>query len=611
MSKTVSPKYAPLLKSFNENTDWFDENFLNIITKIKYTPFALTIDEWNDIYLQAKDDEKVLEFLISRKECPYSIIKKMIDAPTTNHFANKLLTLDCLREEDIKKLLTRQGAPHIASVLKKSMLDGISPYSQNVIEYMINTNQTYDYAELVYTTNSEHIRKLILENSENEKMMQMIANNINISEKIRNKAYEYCDWNNVYSKTEDMNKLLYQSITQTLFELKPETDTAGTQQIVYEKLLQMICKKELPESCQIDLINRSKELHPTQRVDLLLNIVENTDSRLILSMIWDVNIYRLRSAVSENPNATDEQKITMLKEFINSYNPDDPYSTTQLSFKINDIIDTTTLTDDIYSALLDKKFNYHTLDYIISSEFTPMKILKDLSKGKVNTIKQEQAKIYFHCRENGIKDFAYSIKSVIDIFRLKVISPIDGKILRKEMLKQKYFQYAIYFADINIKNKQELDYVLSVVDKIKSESKDDSFIAGLDFYKKCIKEYYNKKILIKNADKIFKEVDIGNSGQKRYNLMDYEGLRNAKTSILKTQVQTLDTTTLEKIINLIEQECKGYSKSFTYSETPKDIVKAHLAIEGYADLYNIVNEEIEERVINIKEKEENIDGYEK
>lgn len=610
MTNKIDPKYTPILKIINGDTSWFDERNLDIITKIQYTPFALTEKEWEDIYLQVIDDEKFLSFLISQKECPYNIIEKIVDFPTTNNFADKLLKLESLKNKDIEKLLNRQGAPHITEMLQTGIKTGISPYSQIVIEYMIHANKSYDYAELMYSSNTNHIKKLIEENADNEKAMLMIANNRIISKKIRDVAFEHCDWNRVYSKTEQMNKLIYQSIIQTIFDFKKDNEIGFTRQEMYGRLLNKISNHEIPESCLIDLINRSSELPDEESVDLLDCIAKNTDSKLLLRMIWDKNIYKLRSTVANNKMAIEEHKLLMLKEYLKEYTINNPYVVTQITDKMCDIIKTTVLTNEMYDKIINGNFGTQIIEALIRSSFTPMEIFKKmLNKNIGDSTLQERIKISMQCRESGIGYLLDSIRGFTDKFSFEYNAV--KKIPINELVNRNYFEYAPHFSGVNIKNDKELDYVLSTIDKMKSNSKTETFTLGFDFYKECLKMYYKKRMMIKNADCIFTMIN-DEFGKELYNLANFKDVRNAKQNVLKEQVKTLDKITLVKVTNLIKQRCCEFGNDTTHKCSPRDYIQAHLAIEGYADLYNIINEELRERFVdNKKEREENISGLEK
>ena len=610
MPKLISTKYNALLKSFNENTDWFDEDLLDMITKVKYTPFALSEKEWEDLYLHTDNNEEFLSFLIEHKDCPYSIIEKIASSPISEKIADKILAVENLKDKEIEVLLNKQGLTHITSMLHTGIERGKCPYSRNVIEYIIDSKKSYNFAELAYTSNTSYIKSLIEENPENETMMQMIANNQNISEKIRDKAFDNCDWNGVYFKTEHMNKLIYQSIVQTVFDLKFDKDIGYKRQEMFEKLVYKISRKELPESCQIDLVNRCNDISSTEHIELLSTLANVANSKLILDMIWDKGVYKLKTLVAENENSSNEHKMDMMKKYMAEYTPKNPYIVSQLTDKMAHFINKAVLTKEMYEELLyDDNFkeNSQIRNSIINSPLSLINVLSKLSNSeKIDDISREQTKISLICRERGLHHFIGSIKSTIGdyYYRYETIKDIP----HDKLLEQKYVNYAQYFSDITIDDKKEFDYILSVLDKIKEESKNPIYQSGIEFYKKCLEKYYNRRVAIKNADKIFKEI-IAENGKTMYNLIDFEDVRNIKEFTIKKQASKLDKTSLVKINNLIEQKCKFFGATSKYNSSPRDIISAHLAIEGYADLYNTVKEELRERMLS-KDKEESKNGIE-
>lgn len=595
MTESMDFRYKKLLKSFNENTEWFDEDFLEIATKIKYTPFALTESEWNDIYEKVKDDEKILWFMIKNKECPYDIIKKIVDNPTTNLFTDQILSLETLQENEINILINRQGQPHIEELLKSVVSSGRCPYSKAVIEYMIDHKKSYGFAELAYTDNVEHIKKVMQENEENEQAMLMIANNKHLPDSIRNAAYDNCDWNSVYFQTDYMNKTIYQGIAQTVFEIDNENETKEVWTDTFHLLIDKLKKGQIPESCQVDLIHRSASLPSYFQGELLSTTATHAKSKFVLDIVWEVGDKNVKMNVATNKNSSNEHRLKFIEDIVND-------NTLRFNPALTSLFENTELTYDLYSKILEGN-RVDLIKQIVNSTETPINILEKIKN--YNETQNEYANIAVMCKQNGIAKYQQSImKSVEHFIWKKDVIP-----LLENPLNEKYNEFAPFFAGIEPKNNNEKEYVDSIVDKIIENAKDKTTIKALGFYKQCLNRYTKHHFAIENANRLFK-AKFDENGKRIVNISDYNIIRNEKEEDIKKQIELLDTGLLAKIEKIIQHRCH-MAGQIHYGGEPADIVEAHLAIEGYADAYNLIQEEIRSRMVKDFEERVDDDGFEK
>lgn len=202
------------------------------------------------------------------------------------------------------------------------------------------------------------------DNTKYELFLTHIINNKMMPDEIRNNAFEkgYIP-NALICNDEFVISKLYKMYADTFFELdKYDTENLNSLITAKRKILSWIKQKKLPTSCQIDFINRIKNL--PKREDYKLEIIKE-----IISKTQDLHI--LRSVLSLNNKDLNKQLLT------NKYISGDILNALRDDFSLQDLAGTfiRTVFYNSFSLATNKSF------LTINNEYLTFAVLASVNTG--------------------------------------------------------------------------------------------------------------------------------------------------------------------------------------------------------------------------------------
>ena len=578
MVKTENVKYRALLKKLNL-VPWFDKNAMDLITKIKYTPLSVTNDEWKQMYEKYGKHKSVLQMLSLTKEIPYDIIRDISIKNKEPDVDFALLDREDLEKSEIKTIFDKIGYDYVNQLMKIAMSRGEAPFSQNVIDTIINDFPELKNNALAFSKDRKMIEKILNEFSDDEEITNAIANNVSMPESIRDKAFDFgAEWTEIAVKTTYMKRLLYSQLSETIFEFKPKDDKEYRAiETAVAELLSKIRNNEIPESCQLDLLYKVKSLPKPTRREIMLLLAENTKHKSVMLTLMEQGSSEIKKRCLTNEHITDEvfhKRMDQLLKETKSLSDSSSDYWSNIS-EIESIIKLSELKDTHYRKLIDFDA-ISIINALASSAKTPANILDIIIKNDMGYgTDPDTARINIELKSGGMGKYLENVNEFI--IMLKRHGEIN-KLSFEEIDKK----YSHTFPHIT--NKKEIDFLCDKLEYLEGEIKDTDLQKALDYYERIIQDVTRVGCEMAKCDKVFVEKET------RFGLVDVDIARTGSYEEIKEQLSKLDEKSLEKVRNIIVGRVKIYIGEILNGGEPNDFVELYLGIDGYADMYAACNE---------------------
>lgn len=596
----MDKKYIPLVKKLGLGA-WFSQHEMEIFTKMQYTPESVSEEEWQEIYKKYKNNESVVDFLAGNTETPYDIIKSICH--DTNIVDTRIiLEREDLQDKEIEAILTKAGVAKIARTLQINITLGYSPFSKNVINYILNSELPYKYPALSFCNDIKYIEKIMDENPENEEITNAIANNIAMPNRIREQAFNLgADWEYVNAKTSYMKKEIYRQFIDTIFdyEAKETTDKVAIDKAM-EKLCEAIKKGELTDSSQIDLISRVKDLYDDRKEKILTELAKYTKSPNVLQTITDVSNNTIKRECTRNENASQELLNNRIEYLIGRNNgiPDDSVEYWDNIAEMKDIIMKAELAPLTYKRLLAKG-EVQIINALVLSQNTIAKVLEKIMENKMG-----------YGTDPTIAQIAIILKQKGLIQYIQNISDFTVKVMYQDSVQSQKFenidaQYS-HMLPHNMNNVKELKYLCDTLKELIPEIKDKKIAKGLEYYCRMEEDIISTGEAMRSATYIFQ---IGSS--QKFSVASVENMRGGNYDKCKEQLAAFDNDALIRMQNIIVRRCEADVGELEIDGEPNEIPDTYLNIEGYSTVYGACHDTIYERKIQEFEKEYNVNDEER
>lgn len=311
-------KIAEVLEDRDNYNLNIDEETVEIVMKIKNHEQAekITFEEWNHMIDNALMTDGY------NTEPNYAIIMAMIHSPD---FPERcmwrlfdelddvmlLLTSDYIKEDLIYEIFSLYDTEFHDIIVDQGM-----DFSDTVLDFLCfelsdkEIEQDLKYIPFEFLSkDSKRLPELVdlLDNTDMsipETLTMSVADNVRFPDAIRNKAFDR-GYNPLQSNnhTEHIMRELYKVYADTVFDINPETSEES--KMVKEarhRLLEYTKYNRLPESCQLDLIERCGKDGYSD--DIAFEVIRHTQYPSVMSTALSVlDIKNLPEIVLENPTA--------------------------------------------------------------------------------------------------------------------------------------------------------------------------------------------------------------------------------------------------------------------------------------------------------------------
>ena len=318
--------YESLLNNYGYNID-LDPHTMDFILEVKDEKRAssFTTEEWAEKVVEATeyDNKTMIMALINSPYLPESCQWQLFDEMDETDI---LLTSEHLKNDLIYEIYSYYGYD-----FKDIVLEQGRNFSNKVLDFLCFDLRRYDLENVLEFTPFEFLKnntdtlnkinKILGDGNVPEKLSIAIAENVNLPERVRNQAFDIgYNPSRLSASTEHMLTELYKMYADTVFDIIPQTDEeVKTIKNTTHKLTYYTSYNRLPESCQIDLIERCArdKMHD----DIALRVIHNTKYPSVLATAQkSLNIENLSQKILENPTAINNK---VMEELLKSVRPQD------------------------------------------------------------------------------------------------------------------------------------------------------------------------------------------------------------------------------------------------------------------------------------------------
>ena len=273
-------------------------------------------DEWQNILKKAKKSQPLLLSLCYFDNYNQNIVQKLID----------MLPTDSLTYVLHKNNIDISSVKYVCSKIKNTDLkEYIENNSDNISEIFKNEILNFDYekSQAINFAQYQFFRGIDVQATQmielyptDENYMTAISNNKYLDDKIRNDAF-----NNMHNPslienyTNYMKMNMYHNAAIRLFDYpqKSVMDIEKNEE-AKEVILKLIEKRELPLSCEYDLLQRLQDMPSLHYCGILLNtMLKHTHDAIILKKAYEFNPQTTEHIIENNPHCD----IFTVEKFIN------------------------------------------------------------------------------------------------------------------------------------------------------------------------------------------------------------------------------------------------------------------------------------------------------
>lgn len=471
-------------------------------------------------------------------------------------------------------------------------------------------NPAYDFLEEILENQDGTYDSQI----DDEEFLFAIATNANLSNEIRNKAFDIaaCD-EAVANPTPYIAKIKYEQIASTMFDIDkmniPASDKMTLQAQANEKLKSMIFAKELPVVCQLDYIERYKVDKYNGRKYIIEFLTKHTESPRVLSSILEMD-FNFKKNVSDNRTAIDSDVMDTYLRFAHKDFLTRVY--------IRHLFQNPTRCDLAKTMLSAEKSGLATRIAFLTSNKQ-----KEITNYHFEDIKQdvkgkEKELLHFLDRlKNLMKSYdgsekilckvAYNLYSQTNEYKHRdpmsaasqLITEFNTVINKKECHPMKKSTY------MNIK---------ICLFEIEQEFKEQEYQDEIQKIKKEIKEIYNNSKIVIDFPALFRPNEVKNQminedmdllskcpipnniPFSHLNLNALLGMSQERIKEFKIKLDEINNLEIKKII------CSGIEEALKKIPT-HDAEKRFILIHKFTDIYNELIEDIEKERLSNKETE--------
>lgn len=318
----VKPNYQRLYESLFDNYGYsvdVDPHTMDFILEIKDEKKAssFTEEEWSEKVVEATeyDNKAMMMALINSpylpESCQWQLFDEMDETDillTSKHLKSALIyEIYSYYGSDFKNIVLEQGRHFSNKVLDFLCFDLKRDDLENVLEFT-----PFEFLHNSPDTLNK-INRILSKDNIPEKLSIAIAENVNLPESVRNQAFDIgYNPSRLSSSTEHMLTELYKTYAETVFDVVPQTnEEAKAIKSATDKLTYYASYNHLPESCQIDLIERcaKDKMHDS----IALRVIYNTKYPSVLATAQkSLSIENLSQKILENPTAINDKVIREL-----------------------------------------------------------------------------------------------------------------------------------------------------------------------------------------------------------------------------------------------------------------------------------------------------------
>ena len=332
MKEGVKMKYDNILinlSNINHNFKQLTSDELSIIEMINKSP-NLSEKKWCDILKTAQKSHSLLLALCYFENYNNRITHQLISVLPKN------LLIHILHKKNINLIDVNYVCDNIQSSDLKDYIINDSEkiskiFKQKILNFNYTKSQEIDFLHYKFFKGiNKQAKEAVEQYSTNEEFMTAISNNKHLDDKIRNDAF-----NNMHNPlhidnyTSYMKMKMYQNAATRLFDYpqKSVSDIEKNEE-AKEVILNIIEKKELPISCEYDLLQRLHDMPSLHYSGILLrSLLKNTHEPVILKKAYEFNPQSTENIV-ENNSCCDiftmekfiDKSIKKMKEYSKSNN---------------------------------------------------------------------------------------------------------------------------------------------------------------------------------------------------------------------------------------------------------------------------------------------------
>lgn len=331
------PSFDKLLEVLREEIGCdldIDAETIKIVSEIKDHEKAkhFTMEQWDNLITNAIDDENyfVIMAMIHSEDFPERGMWRLFDELDDTI---PLLTSDYIKEDLIYEIFSMYN-DEFYDILIDQGLD----FSDTVLDFLcfelsdkeLEEDLKYKPFEFL-SKDSKRLPELVdlLNNTDMhipESLTMAVADNLRLPDAVRNKAFDR-GYNPLQSNnhTEYIKTELYKVYADTVFDINPENAEEEVMAIeAKSRLMDFARNNRLPESCQIDLIQRcGKDKYYN---DIAFEIIKHTKYSSVLSTAQKVlDDTRLSEKIISNPTAIGNSVMEKLLSDIYPQNLQHPF----------------------------------------------------------------------------------------------------------------------------------------------------------------------------------------------------------------------------------------------------------------------------------------------
>lgn len=413
MSKyTEDAKYDNLIRRVNAKSlkpIEFNPEIAKEITELSkdFITVDYKSDKWESLITLAKKEQSdaLILALANSKNIPEEYISQLYDM-TNYSQATLLLSSDYTPHHIISEILD-------VMMDEKRLENEGEYYSKRVIsafcsEYSLEYLEDYNYLPFAFLddkTGATRELEYYLENKNNEffkkdipeQFLFNIAQNKKISAHIRDKAFDIAfDPDVTDNLTDHMKKEYYKMCADAIFDITPKTDE---EKVMYKKALsnKIWNPKTLPESCQIDFIDRYSKHSNSDPQNILYQIIENTPhKKVVTEAMYKIHTPFLSDSICVNYKRLDNEIMSHLLSFT------EPQNLAQVFIKSSQH---NHYSDGIILEFSNIKNFYVNLSIIMSQDASASQIDNVINRCVDNTRKRQLE--YMRCIRDVCYNFSY------------------------------------------------------------------------------------------------------------------------------------------------------------------------------------------------------------
>lgn len=275
--------YCKNMHTFKKFTNAYNEEERDIVLKMynegKYPNY--TEQDWQNFYQRCKGNQNLLIALCLHPAVHPKIVQQvMLNKPYKKVCLAILFHKNDSQFTDItiRECLNNLSDKNIMDIIDKlpSEEDKGNPFNQKVTEYLANRLYTtvhldyevkpYDYIVAHYMKNKS-CASIIIEKDLSELLNTNIADNPNLPDNVRNRAFEKdVDYMGIHNMTPKMAKSMYETVIDVL------TEKEGASGVIYNPsislsstiLYRLIINNALTPAQEMDLAHRYIEMNPAK-----------------------------------------------------------------------------------------------------------------------------------------------------------------------------------------------------------------------------------------------------------------------------------------------------------------------------------------------------------